>query len=160
MNQLNENELKERKCILCKQINVETKSCENEHSQKYGKCSECKQLNTGRNWCQNCNSNKFQQSFNNWTSGNKDVDKFIQNSQLTAKNYLQILEWIPYNKFRNISYAAEGKFGKVCSANWNDGYISCLNKDKKQWRRDGKTLVALKTLNNSRNVTLDSINQV
>ncbi|CAB5377227.1 unnamed protein product [Rhizophagus irregularis] len=31
---------------------------------------------------------------------------------------------------------------------------------KNQWKRDGKTTVALKTLNNSQNITLEFINQV
>ncbi|GBB88342.1 hypothetical protein RclHR1_01490023 [Rhizophagus clarus] len=164
MNQLNENEENEKRRILCKQIDVEKNSCKNDNSKNnkriYGKCSECKRINTGRNWCQACNSKRFQQKFNNWTSGNDVINKFIQNSQLTAKNNLQMLEWIPYNKFNNIMYATEGKFGKGYCANWKEGYISYWNKNKKRWKRDGKTLVALKTLNNSQNFTLEFINQV
>ena len=38
---------------------------------------ECYQINTGINWCQICNSKRFQQNFNNWTSGNNNIDKFI-----------------------------------------------------------------------------------
>ncbi|PKC58242.1 kinase-like protein [Rhizophagus irregularis] len=163
MEQLNENEIKERTCILCKQTSVETNSLENNNSnnnKKKQKCSECKKIIIGNNWCQTCNSMKFQQNFNNWTSGNEIINKFIQNSQLSAKNHFQLLEWIPYEKFRNISYATEGKFGKVYSANWKDGYITYWNKKKNQWKRDGKTTVALKTLNNSQNITLEFINQV
>src|SRR5581483_4237797 len=51
----------------------------------YGLCKGCKQPNTGYNWCQSCNSRRFQQNFKNWTSGNSDVDKLIQESQLNAK---------------------------------------------------------------------------
>src|SRR5581483_5093525 len=51
----------------------------------HGLCKGCKQPNTGYNWCQLCNSNRFQQNFKNWTSGNSDVDKLIQESQLNAK---------------------------------------------------------------------------
>jgi hypothetical protein len=32
-----------------------------------------------------CNSKHFQQNFKSWTSGNFDVDKLIQESQLNAK---------------------------------------------------------------------------
>ena len=50
---------------------------------KYGLCEGCKQPNTSYDyWCQPCNSRRFQQNFKNWTSGNSDVDKLIQESQL------------------------------------------------------------------------------
>src|SRR5579859_2998072 len=52
----------------------------------YSLCEECKQPNTGIVWCQSCNAKYFQQDFKNWTSGNFDVDKLIQDSQLSAKN--------------------------------------------------------------------------
>src|SRR5690349_17261192 len=57
---------------------------------KYDVCEECIQPNTGgepygNGWCQSCNAKHFQQNFKNWTSGNHDIDEFIQNSQLKAK---------------------------------------------------------------------------
>src|SRR5688572_29446640 len=60
-----------------------------ERYKKHGLCDECSQLNTGSygyedTWCQSCNSKHFQHEFNKWTSGNKEVDKFIQKFQLDA----------------------------------------------------------------------------
>src|SRR5690348_16658149 len=69
---------------------------------EYGLCKECKQPNTGYIWCQPCNSKRFQQNFQNWTSGNSDVDKLIQESQLNAKDYEEFLEWIEYDRLENI----------------------------------------------------------
>src|ERR1700722_8484160 len=66
-----------------------------------GLCKECKQPNTGGYWCQSCNAKRFQQNFKNWTSGNSDVDKLIQESQLNAKISDEILEWIEYDRFEN-----------------------------------------------------------
>src|SRR5438270_703494 len=40
---------------------------------KLGLCEECSYLNTGYWWCQSCNSKHFQQDFNKWTSGNKEI---------------------------------------------------------------------------------------
>src|SRR3989441_2643853 len=91
---------------------------------KYGLCGECSQLNTGRKWCQSCNSKHFQQDFNKWTSGNKEIDEFIQKFQLNATCYEEVLEWIPYEKFSNIEYLAKGGFGTVHKAEWIDGYIT------------------------------------
>jgi hypothetical protein len=53
-----------------------------ERYKKYGLCKECNQPNNNQfysiQWCQSCNSKHFQQDFNKWTSGNKEIDEFIQ----------------------------------------------------------------------------------
>src|ERR1044072_3729451 len=96
---------------------------------KYGLCNECNQPNTGNDvyndhpWCQSCNSKHFQQDFNKWTSGNKEIDEFIQNFQSNATCREEVLEWIPYEKFSDIEYLAKGGFGTVHKAKWIDGYI-------------------------------------
>ena len=52
---------------------------------QYGLCQGCKQPNIDYSWC-SCNSKRLRENFKNWTSGNSDVDKFIQESQLNATN--------------------------------------------------------------------------
>src|SRR5215211_7455887 len=70
-----------------------------------GLCEKCKQpKSTCVYWCRVCN---FQQNFQNWTSGNHDVDKFIQKMQLKAKDIEQVIEWIEYDRFENIEYLAK-----------------------------------------------------
>ena len=94
---------------------------------KHGLCEECKQPNTGHiyiyilyGWCQSCNAKRFQQNFKNWTSGNHDIDEYIQNSQLKAKCHEEVLEWIEYDKFENVEYLAKGGFGTTFKAIWED----------------------------------------
>jgi len=111
-----------------------------------------------------CNNyaKRFQQNFENWTSGNDDVDIFIQGTQLSAHNYASdALEWIPYDRFHNIEYIAEGGFGKVYRAIWIDGHIDKWDNKNQNWKReDPNKIVALKSLNNSTNVTLEFMNEV
>ncbi|RIA85129.1 kinase-like domain-containing protein [Glomus cerebriforme] len=107
----------------------------------YGLCSDCKRPNTSHGWCQNCNSKIFQKDFDKWTSGNKYIDKFIQETQMKAKSKYEVIEWIPYNQIRNIEYLAKGGFSTIYTANWYD-YIS----------------VVLKSLNNSSNINDDFLN--
>ena len=126
---------------------------------KYGLCKECSQPNTGYGWCQSCNSKHFQQDFNKWTSGNKEIDEFIQNFQSNATRYEGVLEWIPYEKFRDIKYLAEGGFGTVHKATWIDGYINYWNTSQNKWNRRGEDIV-LKSLNNSQNITTDFLQEV
>ena len=112
-----------------------------------------------------CNSIHFQRNFKNWTSDNDDLDKFIQDTQLSANFNRQILEWIPYNKFYDIEYITKGGFGKVYKANWIDGPIRPIdNWDNSLFKKFNNMFrdwnVALKSLNNSKNVTLEFINEV
>src|SRR5436853_4689279 len=108
-----------------------------ERYKKHGLCEECSQPNTGWRWCQSCNSKHFQQDFNKWTSGNKEIDEFIQKFQLNATRHEEVLEWIPYEKFRDIEYLAKGGFGTVHKAKWIDGYICYWDINKNKWFRNG-----------------------
>jgi hypothetical protein len=117
------------------------------------KCKKCNYM---------CNAMYFQQYFGNWTSGNSDIDKFIQDIQLSVHGTVKdVLEWIPYNRFYNITYIAKGGFGKVYRANWIDGYIYKWNDYNQYWERRNKHMfVALKSLDNSKDVTLKFIDEV
>ena len=56
-----------------------------------GKCKKCNKI---------CNAIFFQHKFIGWTSGNNDIDKFIQDTQLSAHDNLRgVLEWISYDRF-------------------------------------------------------------
>jgi hypothetical protein len=109
-----------------------------------------------------CNAKRFQQNFDNWTSGNNDIDKLIQDTQLSAHyNVFDAIEWIPYNRFYNTKYISESKFGKVYRANWIDGRILCWDCSDQNWKRsDCNTFVILKSLNNPKNITLEYMNKV
>ena len=151
---------KEQKSLIDKLIpNEELR----ERYKKYGLCKECSQPNTGHNWCQSCNSKHFQQDFNKWTSGNKEIDEFIQNFQLNAIRWQEVLEWIPYEKFSGIEYLAKGGFGTVHKAKWIDGPIKHWDINQTKWyRADNDYLndIVLKCLNNSQNLTTDFLQEV
>ena len=105
-------------------------------STSWGICEECNQPNTGRcGWCNSCNAKRFQENFKNWTSGNDNIDKFIQHIQISANNRYKVIEWIPYDRFKNIEYIAKGGFGIVYKAIWIDGYILSWDNKNKNWIR-------------------------
>ena len=127
----------------------------------YDFCEECNQENTFFDWCKACNAKHFQQNFEKWSSGNVDIDKFIQEAQLSTNNSHNILEWIPYDRFYDIEYIAKGGFGKVYRANWIDREICEWDNKNQNWYRPyTNEFVALKSLNNSKNVTLEFLNEV
>jgi hypothetical protein len=114
------------------------------------KCKKCNYI---------CNAIYFQQQFINCTSGNNDIDKFIQDSQLTVhKDVSNVLEWIPYNRFYNVKFITKAR---MYGANWIDRYISWWDDKNQNWKRkDGNLFVLLKSLNNSADLILESMNEV
>lgn len=74
----------------------------------FGQCEQCKDSNTGYDWCKYCNSEYFRKNFTNWSSGNQELDNFIQIAQLQAINVRSILEWIEYKEFINVKHLADG----------------------------------------------------
>ncbi|CAB4437670.1 unnamed protein product [Rhizophagus irregularis] len=126
----------------------------------YGICGECNKPGTGRNWCQPCNANRFTENFGNWTSGNKDIDELIQQSQLNAVYYTKCLEWIPFEKFENVTYVTRGGFSKIYSADWSEGYIHYWDIENQRWDRFSNTKVALKSLDNSSEISTDFLNEI
>ena len=113
------------------------------------KCKKCKNA---------CHSIHFQQNFNNWTSGNDEIDKFIQDTQLSSHNDLEnALEWITYDKFYNINDIAENKY----KANWIDGNLYDWDIGDQNWTRKGQNMIVkLKKLNNTKEITLEFMNEV
>jgi hypothetical protein len=108
-----------------------------------------------------CNVVHFRRNFESWTSGNDDIDNLIQDIQLSAHyDVKKALEWIPYNRFNNIKYIAEGKFGKEYRANWIDGNIWGWNISQNWERINQNMLVVLKSFNNPKEVTLEFIKKV
>ena len=114
-------------------------------------CEKCNKI---------CNAIHFQRNFKNWTSGNDDIDKFIQDSQLPAHDSaLKALEWIPYNRFSNVSYITKDEFGEMYIANWVDGSI--LYWGYENWKRtDQNMFVILKSFDDSKNITSEFMNKV
>src|SRR5436190_22889214 len=127
----NYNLTKKQELLIDKLIlNEELKKCYMEN----GLCKKCNQPKNNYYWCQFCH---FQQNFKNWTSGNHDIDEFIQNTQLKAKNNKEVLEWIEFEfgRFENIEYLAKGEFGTTFKAIWKSGYIVGWNCKNNQWDR-------------------------
>src|SRR4051812_37746843 len=103
------------------------------------KCKKCNGI---------CNAIRFQRNFQYWTSGNDNINKFIQDTQLSAHNNCRVsgvLEWIPYNKFHDIRHTIKSG---IYRATWIDGYIFKWDYENHNWKRKGRGFVVLKRLKN------------
>ena len=67
------------------------------------------------------------------------------------------MEYVPYDKFKDVEFIAEGGFSKIYKSTWIDGPTvwNVWNK-----RHSGEMTVALKELNNSKNITSKGLNEV
>src|SRR5688572_3338179 len=92
-----------------------------EQKNKFGVCTKCNVPRSNFNWCTSCDCEQLVLNFKNWTSGNDELDKFIQYTQYMTKSHLSYLEWIPYERFENIKYIGSGCLSDVYSAIWKDG---------------------------------------
>ncbi|UZO18077.1 uncharacterized protein OCT59_009398 [Rhizophagus irregularis] len=87
-------------------------------------------------------------------SGNDVIDNFIRHT-LTRKEGR--MEFVPYEKFKDVEYIAEGGFSKIYKATWINGPITNWN-DVNQ--RKGEMTVALKELSNSKDITSNQLNEL
>ncbi|EXX68987.1 kinase-like domain-containing protein [Rhizophagus irregularis DAOM 181602=DAOM 197198] len=126
----------------------------------YGICGECNEPGTGAYWCQPCNAKRFKENFKNWTSGNKNIDELIQQSQHNALFSMKCLEWLPFEKFENVTYLTRGGFSKIYSAAWPEGNVVSWDIEKQKWERCPDRKVALKSLDNSSNINNDFLNEI
>ncbi|GBC27252.2 kinase-like domain-containing protein [Rhizophagus irregularis DAOM 181602=DAOM 197198] len=119
-----------------------------------------------------CNAIHFRRNFENWTSGNNDIDEFVKNTQLSVHKVNETsyaIEWIPYDRLYDI-YNEE--FGKMRRGNWIDGHISISensssklsdnwDNNNQNWKRENQNMfVILKILNNPASITLELINKI
>ena len=75
-------------------------------------------------------------------------------------HHKKCIEWIPFEKFQNITYITKGGFGKIYSANWPEGYIYYWDIKNQKWCRVSDIKVALKSLDNSSDISSDFLNEV
>jgi hypothetical protein len=146
--------------LICFNCYNQATNDEEKNRMKFGKCKECFKVIKGSYGCLSCNSTRFKQDFDKWNSGITEIDELIRNKQISARDHNEILEWIPYDKFTDIKYIAEGGFAKVYSATWIDGYIINWDQESNNWKRSGTYKVAIKALKNSKDMSLDFLNEV
>ncbi|CAB4443811.1 unnamed protein product [Rhizophagus irregularis] len=92
--------------------------------------------------------NYLKENFSNWTSENEDIDDLIRKCQTESYAPNGIIEWIPYNNLRNITYLTKGGYSEIYTADWIDGEYFQWNNQERKLKRFGKQQVILKRLEN------------
>ena len=131
----------------------------NKHCEKCGR----QYLDINSKWCKICHLDYFENNFIIWTSGNEEIDRFIQEMQLKINKHTNILfEWISYDQFKNIKKVGkDDDFDIVYSALWKDGPL-CYNSyiETENYIRSSNKKVALKYMCDSKNITSKLLDEV
>ncbi|GBC38134.2 kinase-like domain-containing protein [Rhizophagus irregularis DAOM 181602=DAOM 197198] len=125
-------------------------------------CKDCAGAftNISDKWCKPCQISVLKKNFANWTSGNEKIDEIIQEGQLKIKTYSdRIIEWISYDKFKNINEIGKDDFAELYSAIWKDGTLY-YNSGKVGLIKIPDNKVMLKRFYNSRDITNEFFNEV
>ncbi|CAG8505514.1 3440_t:CDS:2 [Acaulospora morrowiae] len=95
-------------------------------------------------WCHYCNAKRFLDDSKNWTSGNPIIDKFILDIQVKASNSDEVIEWIPFDKLKNVTLESVGSYNRFYKAEWQDGYIVRWNNVNNEWDRCSNKAICLR----------------
>ncbi|GBB95858.1 hypothetical protein RclHR1_02630003 [Rhizophagus clarus] len=132
----------------------EPTKCEKYHFNYYGVCPNCKKINTGYAWCKKCDPGKF--LTDGKSSGDVEIDQLIYQAQIKTQSYYSNLEWISYDRFKDIKLVAEGGFAEIYSATWLDGEPK-LSREK---LRSPPITIALKRIKDAKFTTEAFINEI
>ncbi|RHZ48713.1 hypothetical protein Glove_543g20 [Diversispora epigaea] len=116
-------------------------------------CTNCLSWHQATRYCEFCIRKCLKNDFGNWTSGNNEIDKLIQECQETiAPN--SVIEWIEYDQFENVEHLTDGGCSIIYTAIWKDGCYYKWDPERKILERFGRQNIALKSLkdSNSNNV--------
>ena len=110
-------------------------------------CKGCgkKYTNTKYKWCKLCQ-----------TSGNKQIDDFIQEKTEKQSRDDIVFEWILYNQFENIKEIGRSDFSIIYSAIWKNGPLYYDD----EYRNSKNEKVTLKYWYDSKNKINEFLNEV
>ncbi|RIA86365.1 kinase-like domain-containing protein [Glomus cerebriforme] len=111
-------------------------------------CEICQEKCFAISYCEYCIRNFLKKEFSKWSSKNIDIDNLIQNCQIGTLSPKKIIEWIPYNKLKDIKYLTKGGFSEIYEADWVDGCYKKWDHKERKLIRSGKIKVILKKLQN------------
>jgi len=126
-------------------------------------CENCNKKCLATMYCEYCVRDYLKAKFSDWTSGNDEIDNLIQKCQMETLVPNLVVEWIPYNKLKNIKYLTKGGFSEIYTADWIDGSYFEWDAKKQQLTREheGKAQrVVLKRLENAESANQNWLEEV
>ncbi len=126
-------------------------------------CENCSKECLATLYCEYCVRNYLKANFSNWTSGNNNIDNLIRECQMKTLLPEKVVEWIPYNRLKNIKYLTKGGYSKIYTAEWINGRYFEWDSKKQQLMRECEfkaQRVILKRLENVENANQNWLEEV
>ncbi|RHZ73723.1 hypothetical protein Glove_229g22 [Diversispora epigaea] len=125
-------------------------------------CNNCQNWHQAIQYCEFCIRKYLKNNFGNWTSGNNEIDKLIQECQQITISPNTVIEWISYDQFENVKYLGKGIWSNFYSAIWKDGSYDKWNSERQILERSERQMVVFKRLNDlkSNNVHVHWLQEV
>ncbi|RHZ76362.1 hypothetical protein Glove_198g21 [Diversispora epigaea] len=114
-------------------------------------CNDCLNWHQAIQYCEFCIRKYLENNFENWTSGNNEIDKLIQEFQQKTTAPDRVIEWIEYDKFDDVEHLTEGECATIYTAIWNDGSYDKWDPERKILKRFWGVLKKLNNSNNNNN---------
>ncbi|RHZ84402.1 hypothetical protein Glove_82g63 [Diversispora epigaea] len=131
-----------------------------DNSAKKQKCSNCQNFHQATRYCEFCIRKYLENNFKNWTSGNNEIDKLIQECQKKTVSPDAVIEWISYDQFENVKYLKDGGYATIFTAIFKCGSYNKWNSKKQKLQRLKEHKVILKRLNYSNSNNLKWFQEV
>ncbi|CAG8535514.1 3232_t:CDS:10 [Gigaspora rosea] len=128
-------------------LNVQNRD---KQSRKERQCENCKNFTRAFQYCEHCIRNYLQNNFREST-GNDIIDQAIQHSQKNVIGPDLVIEFIPFERLRNIEPRTEGFYADIFNAVWIDGPFDTWNEKEKELERIANYNVVLKKLKKLKN---------
>ncbi|RIA79161.1 kinase-like domain-containing protein [Glomus cerebriforme] len=108
-------------------------------------CHKC--LN--EKFCKPCFERQYEKTQKDFSSGNESLDNLVKYVRYSEDGNISFLQWIPFDRLKDVNYLTKGGGGTTFTATWLDGRYLRWNHDEKRWLRTGETKVVIKTLKDS-----------
>jgi len=144
-------------------------SIEEMYAYIFGRCPQCHKVNVKSAWCDECDISSLVAEFDKWTSGNDEIDRFIQENQRHTENHNTYIEWIPFNRLEDVKmttgeYPYSAKWLALeklttdrysYSAKWMDGlrYFEKVGRSTFAKRRTAPVYVYLMKINEFQDIS-------
>ena len=112
-------------------------------------CNNCQNWHQATQYCEFCIRKYLENDFGNWTSGNNEIDKLIQECQQNTTAPDSVIEWVEFDQFEDVEHLTEGGCATIYTAFWKDGRYYEWNSERQILERFGGEIIVLKRLNNS-----------
>ncbi|GBB99143.1 hypothetical protein RclHR1_03430004 [Rhizophagus clarus] len=104
---------------------------------------ECQILPYFFKWCNKCKLKHFELNYGKSPSENNKIDKILIDNYCVSNSSEELIEWIPYDEFKDVINVALDKNEETYSAVWSEGRICDWDEDKSNWSREIKNFVVI-----------------